>query len=309
MSTVRIRYATRRSALALAQCRAFVRELTALHASRGVTLEAEELQVVTSGDRIQDRPLSEVGGKGLFVKEIEEALLEGRADFAVHSIKDVPGVVPPGLALICIPKREDPRDVLVSPRYGTLAALPQGAKVGTSSLRRAVALRAARPDLTIVPLRGNVDTRLRKVEAGEADAIVLARAGLVRLGLEARATEVLEPNVSLPAVGQGALGIEARADDAATRTLLRAIHHLKTAICVSAERGVMSALEGDCKTPIGAYARHVGGELHLEAFVAEPDGSRHRSHRGVIPWPSGADAEARAAAFGESFVSLLSDKA
>ncbi len=294
MST-RIRYATRRSALALAQCRAFVRALTDAHAARGVTLEAEELQVVTSGDRIQDRPLSEVGGKGLFVKEIEEALLDRRADFAVHSIKDVPGVVPPGLALICIPKREDPRDVLVSPRYGTLAALPKGAKVGTSSLRRAVALRAARPDLDIVPLRGNVDTRLRKVEAGEADAIVLARAGLVRLGLADRATEVLEPSVSLPAVGQGALGIEARADDEATRAILAPMHDLETAICVWAERGVMEALEGDCKTPIGAFARRVpgpsGDTLSLEAFVAEPDGARHRTLARSVAWPTDGDAE------------------
>ncbi len=184
-------YATRRSALALAQCRAFVARLKGAHAE----LELIELQVVTSGDRIQDRPLSEVGGKGLFVKEIEEALLARTADLAVHSIKDVPGVLPDGLAITCIPLREDPRDVIVAPRFGTLMELPPGAKIGTSSLRRSVALLAARPDIVLVPMRGNVDTRLRKVDAGECDAIVLARAGLVRLGLEGRATDVLAPEV------------------------------------------------------------------------------------------------------------------
>ena len=209
----RLVYATRRSALALAQCRAFIARLRTAHPD----LEMIEEQVVTTGDRIQDRPLSEVGGKGLFVKEIEEALLELRADVAVHSIKDVPASLPDGLAITCIPKREDPRDVLVSPKHGTLAKLPEGATVGTSSLRRAAMLLASRPDLRIVPLRGNVDTRLRKVEEGEADAIVLARAGLVRLGLEDRATEVLSPDVSLPAVGQGALGIESRIADEDTR--------------------------------------------------------------------------------------------
>jgi hydroxymethylbilane synthase len=306
-----VRYATRRSALALAQCRAFVRALSAAHTD----LHTEELQVVTSGDRIQDRPLSEVGGKGLFVKEIEEALLDGRADFAVHSIKDVPALIPPGLALTCIPKREDPRDVIVAPRHRTLAALPKGATVGTSSLRRAISLKAARPDLSIVPLRGNVDTRLRKVDAGECDAIVLARAGLVRLGLEARATEVLEPTVSLPAVGQGALGIETRADDAATRAILSPMHDHETAICVWAERGVMEALEGDCRTPLAAYAerraeRHAKNAenaenerdmLTLTAFVAEPDGSRHRRIARSIAWPAQLppeEAEAVALRFG-----------
>jgi hydroxymethylbilane synthase len=286
-------YATRRSALALAQCRAFVKALVDAHAARGVTLPVQEEQVVTSGDRIQDRPLSEVGGKGLFTKEIEEALLDRRADIAVHSIKDVPGVLPPGLALVCIPKREDPRDVLVSPKYGTLAELPQGARVGTSSLRRAVALLAHRPDLTIVPIRGNVDTRLRKVDAGECDAIVLARAGLVRLGIEARATETLAASVSLPAVGQGALGIECREDDARSRELLAPLNDQLSSTCVAAERGVMVALEGDCKTPLAAYAIQEGERMILRAFVARPDGSRlHRGERSVI-WPKN-DAEARA---------------
>ena len=280
----RLVYATRRSILALAQCRAFVARLL----TQDPALVLEELQVVTTGDKIQDRPLSEVGGKGLFVKEIEEALLERRADFAVHSIKDVPGVLPTGLLIACIPRREDPRDVLVAPKHGDLASLPPGAKVGTSSLRRAVALKAARPDLAIVPMRGNVDTRLRKVDAGECDAIVLARAGLVRLGLEGRATEVLSPEVSLPAVGQGALGIECREDDTATRALLGKLHDLETSICVAAERGVLIALEGDCKTPIAAYAtRETGTEsLHLRAFIASADGSALRRDETRVAWPA-----------------------
>ncbi|HEY8076640.1 MAG TPA: hydroxymethylbilane synthase [Labilithrix sp.] len=285
----RLTYATRRSALALAQCRAFCARVKSAHAG----LELVEEQVVTSGDKIQDRPLSEVGGKGLFVKEIEEALLARRADFAVHSIKDVPGELPPGLLIACIPSREDARDVLVAPKHGTLASLPSGAKVGTSSLRRAVSLKAARPDLVIVPMRGNVDTRLRKVDAGECDAIVLARAGLVRLGLEARATESIAPEVSLPAVGQGALGIECREDDDATRALLAPLHDEATARCVHAERGVLIALEGDCKTPLAAYAVRDGADLHLRAFVAEPDGSRHRRVEERAPWPT-TDADAQA---------------
>jgi hydroxymethylbilane synthase len=284
----RLVYATRRSALALAQCRAFVARLKAAHPE----LELVEEQVVTTGDRIQDRPLSEVGGKGLFVKEIEEALLERRADLAVHSIKDVPGVLPPGLAITCVPLREDPRDVLVAPRSGRLADLPAGAKVGTSSLRRAVCLKAARPDLEIVPMRGNVDTRLRKVDAGECDAIVLARAGLVRLGLEARATDVLDPDVSLPAVGQGALGIESRDDDSETRALLASLHHADTATCVAAERGVMIALEGDCKTPLGAHAVRDGETMRLRAFVSEPDGTRLRRGEERVAWPASEEAAA-----------------
>ena len=281
----RLVYATRRSPLALAQCRAFCAALRA----ETPELELVEEQVVTSGDRIQDRPLSEVGGKGLFVKEIEEALLERRADFAVHSIKDVPGALPPGLALTCIPVRADARDVLVSPKHQTLAGLPQGARVGTSSLRRLVALKRVRPDLDLVPVRGNVDTRLRKVDAGEYDAIVLARAGLVRLGLEGRATEVLSPEQSLPAVGQGALGIECRAADDATRAILAAMHDPATATCVAAERGVLIALEGDCKTPIAAHAERIDVRLRLRAFLADPDGSRLREADRTLPWPGSED--------------------
>ena len=295
----RLVYATRRSALALAQCRAFVARLKAKHPD----LELVEEQVVTTGDKIQDRPLSEVGGKGLFVKEIEEALLERRADIAVHSIKDVPASLPDGLAITCIPEREDPRDVLVAPRHGKLLDLPKGAKIGTSSLRRAVSLLAVRPDLQIVPLRGNVDTRLRKVDAGEADGIILARAGLVRLGLEARATEILSPEISLPAVGQGALGIESRIDDDATRERLAILADETTSRCVHAERGVLLALDADCKTPLGAYAERVEKDgvvsMRLRAFVAEPNAMNDPGHverqEATIPWPA---TDAEAAAFG-----------
>ncbi len=283
--------ATRRSALALAQCRAFVQRLAALDPA----VELRELQVVTSGDRIQDRPLAEIGGKGLFVKEIEEALLDRRADVAVHSIKDVPGLLPKGLTITCIPAREDPRDVLVAPAHGTLSALPAGARVGTSSLRRLASLKALRPDLTVLPIRGNVDTRLRKLDAGEFDAIVLARAGLVRLGLTARTTEILSPDISLPAVGQGALGIECREDDEAVRARLAPLHDLETATCVAAERGVLIALGGDCRTPLAAFAERTGGALRLRAFVAAKDGSSPRRAEREGPWPETA---AEAHAFG-----------
>lgn len=289
----RLVYATRRSALALAQCRAFVGQLKEASSD----LELIEEQVVTTGDKIQDRPLSEVGGKGLFVKEIEEALLSRKADLAVHSIKDVPSTLPDGLVIACIPLREDARDVLVAPRHGLLGDLPQGAKVGTSSLRRAVCLKAERPDLEIVPMRGNVDTRLRKVDEGVCDAIVLARAGLVRLGLEHRTTAILEPEMSLPAVGQGALGIECRQDDTVTLGILAALHHETTSRCVAAERGVMVALDGDCKTPLGAYAEKLskgdGFEMRLRAFVSSPDGTNLRSKEERRAWPANDD-EARA---------------
>ncbi len=287
MSGHAIVYATRRSMLALAQCRTLVARLCAANPA----LETRELQVVTSGDQIQDRPLSEIpgaGGKGLFVKEIEEALLDRRADFAVHSMKDVPAELPPGLVLACIPPREDPRDVLVAPRYRTLRDLPEGARVGTSSLRRAVALRAKRPDLRIVPLRGNVDTRLRKVDAGECDAIVLARAGLVRLGLEERATSVLSYEESLPAPGQGALGVECRADDAQMRTMLERLHDADAAKCVVAERAVLLAVGGDCKTPLGAYAERTAGQLRLRAFIERGEAGFRTAER-TLPWPPTED--------------------
>jgi hydroxymethylbilane synthase len=278
----RLTYATRRSPLALAQCRALVARLSVLHP----TLDLQELQIVTSGDRIQDRPLADIGGKGLFVKEIEEALLDRRADFAVHSIKDVPGHLPAGLLIACVPKREDPRDVLVAPAHGSLSALPPGARVGTSSLRRMASLRAIRPDLEVVAIRGNVDTRLRKLDEGQFDAIVLARAGLLRLGLGARETQVLPPTMSLPAVGQGALGIECRTDDAEAREILAVLHDAETATCVAAERGVLIAVGGDCRTPLGAFAERLDGTLRVRAFIAEIDGSSPRHAEREVPWPT-----------------------
>lgn len=273
--------ATRRSALALAQSRAFARTL---ELKAGVTIT--ELQIVTSGDRFQQERLQDIGGKALFVKELEEALLAGSADLAVHSIKDVPSELPPTLALVCIPEREDPRDVLVSQGNVGLMQLRDGARVGTSSLRRAVCLKAVRPDLDIQPLRGNVDTRLRRVEEGAYDAIVLALAGLKRLGLEARASEVLDAEVCLPAVGQGALGIEAREADERTRSALAVLEDPEARILVSAERAVMAAVFGSCRLPVAAYARHLGDELVLDGLLAEADGTRLRRTKRAVPWTS-----------------------
>ncbi|WP_437625057.1 hydroxymethylbilane synthase [Sorangium sp. So ce1151] len=281
--------ATRRSALALAQSRAFARSLEAAVPD----LSLRELEVVTSGDRTQDRSLQDIGGKGLFIKELEEALLDRRADFAVHSIKDVPAEIAPALCLACVPAREDPRDALVTRSGAPLADLPAGARVGTSSLRRAVALREARPDLVIEPVRGNVDTRLRKVSDGAFDAIVLALAGLKRLGLADRATEVLSPEVSLPAIGQGALGIECRTDDESVRDVLSALADAEATTCVTAERAVMAAVEGSCRTPVAAYAVRDGGALWLRALLAEPDGTRLRKAERRVAWPGDAREAAR----------------
>jgi hydroxymethylbilane synthase len=281
---MRLTLATRRSALALAQSRAFARSLERATPD----LAIDELHVVTSGDKTQDKPLQDIGGKGLFIKELEEALLDGRAHFAVHSIKDVPAEIAPGLALACVPPREDPRDVLISRSGAKLAELPKGARVGTSSLRRAVALREVRPDLVIEPVRGNVDTRLRKVQEGQFDAIVLALAGLKRLGWEDRATEVLAPEVSLPAIGQGALGIECREGDEVTRQLLAAVADPETSICVAAERAVMAAVEGNCRLPVAAYAVREAFSLRLRAMLADPDGANLRRGERTIPFPADA---------------------
>ncbi|HVW26811.1 MAG TPA: hydroxymethylbilane synthase [Polyangiaceae bacterium] len=261
--------ATRKSQLALAQARAWMTALT-----RATSVQTAELHVVTTGDRVQDVALSQIGGKGLFIKEIEEALLDGRADVAVHSMKDVPAELAPSLVIGSVPAREDPRDVVVTREGCAFEELRAGAKVGTSSLRRATLLRALRPDLTYVPIRGNVDTRLRKCAEGLVDAVVLARAGLVRLGLEARATEILDPSRCLPAIGQGALAIEQRASDDATRAIVDRLTDLPTWIAVAAERGVMSAVEGSCQMPVAAYAVREGGDLWLRGMLAEPDGTR-----------------------------------
>jgi hydroxymethylbilane synthase len=273
--------ATRRSKLALAQSRAFARLLE----SETAGLTVHELEIVTSGDRHQEVRLQDIGGKGLFIKELEEALYDRRADFAVHSIKDVPAQVAPRLVLACIPSREDPRDVLVTRSGQGLADLPAGSRIGTSSLRREVCLHLSRPDLVIEPVRGNVDTRLRKVDEGELDGIVLALAGLKRLGLAERATEILEVDVSLPAIGQGALGIESREDDDGVRTVLAVLEHPETATCVSAERALMASVDGSCRTPVAAYAVRDGGELWLRGLLAEPDGSRPRRAERRVSFP------------------------
>ena len=292
MTRTRFTYATRKSALALAQCRAFVAVLKREHPS----LTFEELQVVTTGDRIQDRPLSEIGGKGLFIKEIEEALLDGRADFAVHSSKDVPPELAPSLVVECFPERADARDVIVTRSGAGFDALPVGATVGTSSLRRRIQLGALRPDLEFSVLRGNVDTRIRKCREGVVQAIVLARAGMLRLGIEAEASEVLSPERSLPAVGQGALAVEQRAGDGEVLSLLAPASHQETKIAVLAERGVMRAVEGNCQTPVAAYAVHDGTEIWLRAMLADPDGSNVRKDELRAAWPSSSD---EASALGE----------
>jgi hydroxymethylbilane synthase len=238
--------------------------------------------ITTSGDRIQDRRLLEAGGKGLFVKEIEEALLDGRIDCAVHSMKDVPAELPPGLCIAAIPEREDPRDALIS-RGGVLFAdLPKGAKLGTASLRRQAQALHRRPDLRVEVLRGNVDTRLAKLEAGEFDAILLAAAGLNRLGLADRITELLDPVAAPPAPGQGALAIEARAADA-DADWLQALRHAPTAVAVAAERGALEALEGSCRTAIGAHARLEQDLLVLAVEALTPDGADRFRREASLP--------------------------
>ena len=265
-----LRIATRRSALALWQTNHVADLLRAHHPG----LEVSLVPIVTTGDRIQDRPLSEVGGKGLFIKELEVAMAEGRAELAVHSMKDVPAVLPDGFVIGCVLPRADPRDAFLSRRYPNLASLPQGARVGTSSQRRQSILRARRPDLAIVPLRGNVDTRLRKLDDGDFDAIILAAAGLTRLGLGARIRAVLPAELSLPSPGQGALGIEALASRPDVARWLAPLNDATTAACVRAERACARALGGSCEVPLGSYAQPRDGQVWLRGFVATPDGSR-----------------------------------
>jgi hydroxymethylbilane synthase len=251
--------ATRESRLALWQAE----HVKALLEQRGH--EVALLGMTTTGDQILDRSLSKVGGKGLFVKELEAALEDGRADIAVHSLKDVPMDLPPGFELACVMEREEPRDAFVSPRFATLAELPQGAVVGTSSLRRMVLLRALRPDLKIEPLRGNLDTRLRKLDEGRYDAIVLAAAGLKRLGLAQRIAQVFEPEQMLPAAGQGALGIEVRSGRDELLALLSPLAHQATWLAVAAERAVSRAMGGSCSMPLAAFATFSGEYLQLRA--------------------------------------------
>jgi hydroxymethylbilane synthase len=260
------------------------------------------LGMTTKGDQILDRSLSKVGGKGLFVKELEVALEEGRADLAVHSLKDVPMDLPEGFELACVMEREDPRDAFVSNRYATLAELPQAAVVGTSSLRRVVLLRALRPDLRIEPLRGNLDTRLRKLDDGQYDAIVLASAGLKRLGLAARIRQVFEPAEMLPAAGQGALGIEIRTGRPDIAAALAPLAHQSTWLCVAAERAVSRAMGGSCSMPLAAHAQFDGEYLQLRAIWGDPD------RPGVLVRAQGADVIAdleQAAVLGEQVAARL----
>jgi hydroxymethylbilane synthase len=300
----RVRIATRGSALALWQAHWVRNRLLA----DDPTLDVELLVLKTRGDKIQDRALSEVGGKGLFVKEIEEALLDGRADVAVHSMKDLPADIPEGLLLGAVPEREDARDALiVAPAHTArdLAGLPAQARVGTSSLRRLCQLKARRRDLDVIPLRGNVDTRLRKVDAGELDAIVLACAGLKRLGHADRITATLSTEESLPAIGQGALAIECRVDDPETRARLARFDHRPSHLAITAERAFLRRLSGDCKTPLAAYATVDGDRLALTGLVGATDGSQLLRHRLE---GAAADGELIGRALGDELVARGADR-
>ena len=268
MKTLRI--ATRKSPLAVWQAEHVARKLTELHP--GIHIELKRM--VTRGDKIIDSPLSKIGGKGLFVKELEQGMLDGKADIAVHSMKDVPMDFPEGLHLGAIMEREDPRDAFVSNNYPDLTALPEGAQVGTSSLRRSTQLRERYPHLKILDLRGNVNTRLKKLDDGNYDAIILAAAGLKRLGFERRITALLSPEQSLPAIGQGAIGIECRQGDATIETLIGPLNHSETALRVTAERAMNHRLNGGCQVPIAGFAELHEGRLRLRGLVGSPDGKR-----------------------------------
>ncbi|ERI11564.1 hydroxymethylbilane synthase [Aneurinibacillus aneurinilyticus] len=259
---------SRQSALALTQTNWVIERLK----SFGLPFEFEVKKIVTKGDRILDVTLSKVGGKGLFVKEIEQALLSGEIDMAVHSMKDMPAMLPPGLMIGCVPKRVDVRDVLISKDNQPLDKLPSGAIVGTSSLRRAAQLKAFRPDLVIEPIRGNIDTRMRKLKEESFSAIILAAAGLERMQWNGNITEFLPVDISLPAVGQGALAIECRENDAELLALLDKLNDKDTALAVKAERAFLRTLEGGCQVPIAAYANVADDRVSLTGLVAEPDG-------------------------------------
>jgi hydroxymethylbilane synthase len=264
-----LRIGSRGSQLALWQANHVARLLRA----RGQAVEIEIIK--TTGDKILDVALAKVGAKGMFTKEIEEALSVRRVDLAVHSMKDVPTELAPEFDLAAIMQREDPRDVFISAKYATLGELPRSARVGTSSLRRQCQLKAARPDLEIIPLRGNVDTRLRKLESGEYDAIILAAAGIDRLGLDkdTRVRSHIQPDLMCPAVGQGALAIEIRREDQLTRSLVQFLDHSETRAAIVCERALLGSLGGGCQVPIGAFAEERSGQLHLQAMVGRPDGT------------------------------------
>jgi hydroxymethylbilane synthase len=270
MSRKTFKIGTRGSKLALAQSNMIRETIMKKHPDTDVEL----VVIKTKGDKIIDTPLSKIGGKGLFVKEIEEALLDGRVDIAVHSIKDVPAELPEGLSMPFFPERENPSDALLSVSYSRLDEIPEGSKVGTGSLRRSSQLLNARPDLEIIPIRGNVDTRIGKLESGELDAILLAASGLNRLGLSGKIKQLLPPLEFIPAVGQGALGLEVRTGDEKCNRLLEFINHEKTALAVRAERTFLNRLEGGCQVPIGAYCVVEDKGITIHGMVAELDGSR-----------------------------------
>jgi hydroxymethylbilane synthase len=266
-----LRIGTRGSPLALAQATMVRVQLASAH---GVAAEAFELKIIrTSGDVIQDRPLSEVGGKGLFTKEIEEALIAGEIDLAVHSAKDLPTLLPGGLAIVAALPREDPRDVFISRKAKSLRALADGATVGTASLRRQALVKRLRPDLKVVTFRGNVETRLRKLDEGVVDATLLALAGLRRLGLTEAVTAILDTEEFLPAVGQGIVALEARAEDARTRAMLDRINSPDDATALAAERAFLTVLDGSCRTPIAGHAKVTAGRVSFRGLIAKPDGS------------------------------------
>lgn len=279
-----IRLGSRGSKLALWQA-----EHIRFEIERKTGRKVEIVRIKTTGDMILDVPLARVGGKGLFVKEIEEALLSGDIDLAVHSMKDVPTDLPEGLAIVAITRREDPRDAFLSVKYRKFEELPRGARLGTSSLRRQTQLLGLRPDLSVETLRGNLDTRIRKMEEGRFDAIILAAAGLRRLGWEARITEYIPADMSLPAIGQGALGIEIRSDDARTREAVSFLNDRDTAYAVRAERGFLKRLEGGCQVPIASYGQTEGDGIFLQGMVGRPDGSEiiRGSARGSVSDPEG----------------------
>ncbi|WP_312134405.1 hydroxymethylbilane synthase [Brevundimonas sp.] len=305
-----LRIGTRRSKLALAQSGMMQRAIgRALGVPEDEIVHAVPLvEIVTTGDRIQDRRLLEVGGKSLFTKEIEEALLEGRVDVAVHSMKDVPAEQPDGLALAAIPEREDPRDAFISENWSSLADLPQGAKVGTASLRRQAQLLSIRPDLQIEMLRGNVDTRLRRLKDGDFDAILLACSGLNRLGLSDVITERLDLTAFLPAPGQGALALQTRVEDI-NSIWAQALNHAPTALAVAAERGAMLALEGSCRTAVGAFAHIEDNTLHIGTEMLAPDGQGRWTERGTISaTASQADVTALGRQLGEAVKAAAGDQ-
>lgn len=274
MTLAPLRIGTRGSPLALAQAAMVHRLLAAAHAALAAPNAVEIVVIKTSGDMMLDRALAEAGGKGLFTKEIDEAQLEGRIDLAVHSMKDVPTWLPDGISLGAVLEREDPRDAFISLKAKTLAGLPRGASVGTASLRRQAQILARRPDLKTVLLRGNVETRLRKLQEGVVDATLLALAGLKRLGRADAATAILETDEMLPAVAQGAVGVTCRTDDGRAKDLLAVLDHGATRAEIAAERALLAALDGSCRTPIAALARVADGMLTIRGLVAKPDGSR-----------------------------------